>query len=195
MKKILSLITIILSIFAINVKADEVELPVKTEHEEVNIYLFYSVNCGHCHDFLEYFRDNYEETYKGYFKIVALEVSNSANSKVLSAVKNELGITENGVPVIVIGDFKQIGFGKDGENLIQEALKAYQNESYKDVVAEAIEEVDDDDVKAETLEEALVSAGITTVKEEKAISDGVVIAIIFVVLIGGLGGLVFLARK
>lgn len=194
MKKLFGLFVILLSVFAINVKA-EVELPTKTEHEKVTIYLFYSTSCYHCHDFLTYFQENYGEKYDDYFEIKGLEVSNTANVKVLNEVKEQLGIDEDGVPVIIIGEFKQLGFGTDGENLIEEALEQYQNESYKDVVAKAIETVDDSNVKLETLDECLVSAGLVKVDEENSIPDGVYVAIIFVVLFGGLGGLVYLARK
>lgn len=194
MKKIFSLVAILISIFTISVNA-EVELPTKTEHEKVKIYLFYSTGCYHCHDFLTYFQDNYDEKYEDYFEIKGLEVSNAANVKVLNEVKEQLGIDEDGVPVIIIGDFKQLGFGTDGENLIEEALEQYQNESYEDVVAEAIDKVDDSNVNLETLDECLATAGLVKVADENSLPDGVFVAIIFIILFGGLGGLVYLARK
>lgn len=191
MKKVLALVAILFSCLAMNVKAAE-DLPPKTEHEVVKIYLFYSTNCQHCHNFLKYFQKNYKEEYKDYFEIVALEVGNKENSAILSDARDALGVTETGVPLIVIGDFTQVGFGSSGKNLIEKALELYQNESYEDVVGKIIDDADNSQVYE--LNEALSSVGLAEASES-SVSDGVFVAVIFIVLVAGLGGLVFLARK
>lgn len=205
MKKLLVILTILVSAITFNVKASEIELPEKTDHEPVKIYLFYADYCSHCHEFIEYFLDNYKDEYKDYFEIVGIEAATSsktipdfvkANSSLASELKEyfEIDDSEFGWPFIVIGDYNTCGFAtRMGEALINEALDQYQNESYEDVVGSFIEK--SSDVKTENLKEAAVTAGIEVPDEKSGISDAVVVAIIFIVLIGGLGSLIFLSRK
>lgn len=115
MKKVILGFLVALSLFVMpGVKADE-DLPVITDHEKVTVYLFRSSSCGHCHDFLEYFAQNYYK-YQDYFEIVSFEVSDGENYELMSAVKERMGADVDGrIPYIVIGNsFDQLGFGTDG---------------------------------------------------------------------------------
>ena len=140
MKKYFLAILIALMVVLIP-SAKAVELPKKTNHEKVNVYLFYASWCPHCHDFIKYFSEKYVD-YEDYFQIVTYEVSSSkANEAVMSAVGEKFGETDGSIPLIVIGDkFHQSGFGTDGTNIIEEALKEYQNKKYVDLVAKTIKE-------------------------------------------------------
>ena len=54
-KYIVLLISIVGVLFMSNVKAEKIELPEKTDHEIVKVYLFRGAGCSHCYDFLTYF--------------------------------------------------------------------------------------------------------------------------------------------
>ena len=186
MKKVFLGVLVALSLALMpNVKAAEDDLPVITDHEKVTIYLFRSKTCGHCHDFLEYFAENYYK-YQDYFEIVTYEVSNADNYELMTTVKERMGEEVDGsVPYIVIGNnFDQLGFGTDGTDIIEEALNAYEDESYAET----------------SLEEAASEIGASVVglngeDPDAGLSDGAIVAIIFGILILGFGGLVLYSRK
>ena len=142
MKKVL--LFIITMLFAIPVaNATVITKPQVTNHEKVTIYLFWASWCPHCHDFLEYFSDKYDE-YRDYFEIVTYqldtdyEINNLENNNLLDAVRKEVGYDGSGIPFIIVGNWYQVGFGSDGSNIIEEALKAYQSSKYTDVVKKVI---------------------------------------------------------
>lgn len=201
MKKVFLGVLVALSLALMpNVKAAEDDLPVITDHEKVTIYLFRSKTCGHCHDFLEYFAENYYK-YQDYFEIVTYEVSNADNYELMTTVKERMGEEVDGsVPYIVIGNnFDQLGFGTDGTDIIEEALNAYEDESYVDYVNQIIEEENLDPAET-SLEEAASEIGASVVglngeDPDAGLSDGAVVAIIFGILILGFGGLVLYSRK
>ena len=92
MKKI---ILLILSFFVItNVKA--IELPKKTDHETVVIYLFRGKDCSHCHDALTWFSENLTR-YEEYIEVRSYEVYQNQKN----GMKDEYGFT-------VIGNWKII---------------------------------------------------------------------------------------
>ncbi len=201
MKKVFLGVLVALSLALMpNVKAAEDDLPVITDHEKVTIYLFRSKTCGHCHDFLEYFAENYYK-YQDYFEIVTYEVSNADNYELMTTVKERMGEEVDGsVPYIVIGNnFDQLGFGTDGTDIIEEALNAYEDESYVDYVNQIIEEENLDPAET-SLEEAASEIGASVVglngeDPDAGLSDGAIVAIIFGILILGFGGLVLYSRK
>lgn len=200
MKKVLLSILVALCLVVMpSAKADE-ELPVITDHEKVIVYLFRSSTCSHCRDFLEYFSENYYD-YRDYFEIVSYEVSDASNYELMLAVKEQMGESDDGsIPYIVIGNsFDQLGFGTDGSEIIEEALKAYEDESYVDYVSQ-IANAEGIEPSADTLVEAAADHGFSVVgfsddEAESGISDAVVVGIIFGVLVLGFGGLVLYSRK
>lgn len=199
MKKLLLFVVslgVTFSLFLSNVSA--IEKPEVTDHEKVKINLFHSSSCSHCKDFLKYFGENWVD-YEDYFEVVTYEVSSSPeNGKVLDAVKKALNNDDDGVPFISIGGtYFKVGFGKStGKEIIEEALKEYQNKNYIDLVGTTIKE-NKLDSKKETLKEACASGEIKFVEKDKKnkISDNVVIIIIFVVVIGGFSALMFTSRN
>lgn len=90
----------------------------KIEDDKINLYLFYSESCPHCHKELDYLNNKFKEKYKDKVNIYKYEVSkNKDNSTMLSTVKILLQEEKNGVPFTVIGDKYVLGFG---ESLITE---------------------------------------------------------------------------
>lgn len=213
MKKYIILIIAVLGLLIIpNVSAAKTDLPEKTDHEKVKVYLFRGAGCSHCYDFLTYFVDVFKD-YEDYFEIVSYESwQDSTNQKLMLAVKKIVGEEENAaVPFIVIGkNYHLLGFGANsGEEIINEALKAYQDKKYTDIVAKAIK---DEKItpNAQTVVKAANSEGIkvkseyleeegiaeeNNMKTKKGLSDGVVIGIVFAVILLGFGGLVLISRK
>ncbi len=198
MKKIIITILITLSIILIpNVKASEIELPEKTDHEIVKVYLFWSSKCQYCHNLIEYFSDKYID-YTDYFEIVTYQTNNSTdNSNLFKEVISYYPSTISGtsIPVIIIGDtYQQQGFGSDGTNIIKEALKAYEDENYIDMVEVAKENINST-AESKTFIETCSTAGVTCKTSSSTLSDTMVLGIIFGILIIGFGGLIIYSRK
>lgn len=192
MKKIVILLITVISILTFNVKA-ATELPEVTDHEKVHIYLFYSSTCPHCHDFLTYFYENYNDDYAKYFEIYTFETSTKDNYEIDKAVRDTLEIEDKEhVPLIVWGEENQIGFGTDGSNIVESALEQYQSEDYHDVVEEILENTDVD-YEEQNLDDTLIAMGIKV--PEGPIPDWAIITIIFVVIVGGVGALFFISSK
>ncbi len=200
MKKILLSIAIVASIFLTNVKA--IELPKVTDHKKVTIYIFRGHGCKHCYDALTYFYNNASK-YSDYFEVKAYEVwNNSSNKTLMNDVAEYFNESADGVPYIVIGDsYTTAGFGsKTGDELVEKALSEYQNKDYKDIVAKYAK---NKDYTIESLSEACEQEGIdgdtiTATEEQKSTKgkyDGLIVAGILVVVIGGTAALIFSNRK
>ena len=185
MKKI---ILLILSFFVItNVKA--IELPKKTDHETVVIYLFRGKDCSHCHDALTWFSDNLTR-YEEYIEVRSYEVyQNPDNSILASNVADKMGKVLDGIPYIIVGDsYDQVGFKvTDGEKIIKAALKEYENEKYNDLVLETLAGMSG--VHYDTLEEALELEGL------KKGQGNAVVATIVAGLMLLIGGFIFFAKE
>lgn len=193
-------------------------VPKATDHEKVTIHLFYASWCPHCHDFIKYFSDKYED-YADYFEIKGYMVSTldstgtstvtiEENSNIMAEViryfktDSEGNKLTGGIPLIIIGEnFVQAGFGDDGSNVIEAALKEYESKKYKDVVANIIKdnkletskvESFKDTLKAYTAEDNTNTANADTKTSNK---DLLIVVGVFVVLIAGFAGLVIVSKK
>lgn len=196
MKKVVLSILVALSLLIIpNVKADD--LPTITDHEKVRVYLFRGNGCAVCRSFITAFSEIYQD-YADYFEIVAYETwENTENASLMYDVKEYFGEEANGsVPFIVIGsNFHSLGYNQN--TVIEEALAAYQDESYTDIVAQFVED-GNYDVTLETFAEAAAAEEIAIANassSESGLSDGAIVAIIFGILILGFGGLIIYSRK
>lgn len=199
MKKFLTVVlALISSLFIINT-ANAIEKPEVTDHEKINVYIFRGSGCGHCYDALN-FLYGLDGEYDDYMNVVTYEVWNDSNNAALAkAVAAKLNDEFNGVPYIVIGDKSYSGFGEStGADMINTVLEAYQNKKYKDVVASVIKSKDYNET-SETLKEAAYSEGITKVVppelEDEKKNDTWVIVIVFAVIVGGFGALIYSSRK
>ncbi len=123
MKKISCLVIIILSLFfTINVSA-----------KEINLYLFHGDGCPHCAEEINFLGTLDPND----VHIVKYEVwYNEENATFMQKVKDNLGITRNGVPLTVIGDTYILGYGESTSGKITRAIKYYQENEYEDVIEE-----------------------------------------------------------
>lgn len=197
MKKILVVLVTILSLFFTSSVQAKISLPEKTDHEKVKIYLFWSSTCHNCHNLIKYFANNYEE-YTDYFEIVTYQVDNNKNnSSLASTIAEQVGEKPGYVPLVIIGStYHVLGWSDTvGETITKEALKAYEDKNYTDIVAKEIS-----DKKLETEEKTfkdacdIIGVKISASKSNK-VDTNFVIGFVAGVIILGITGLVILARK
>lgn len=140
MKKVLIALLIALSLVFTPTVDAKTSLPEKTDHEKVKVYLFWSSTCKNCHNLIKYFSNKYN-IYEDYFEIVTYQVNNSeVNSKLSNDIAEQVGEDPGYVPLVIIGNtYHVLGWDESvGETIIDEALKAYQDENYTDIVAKKI---------------------------------------------------------
>lgn len=90
--------------------------------DQVQIYLFWSSSCTHCHDLLDFLNDILEE-YKDKFKMRSYEVSTNAdNSELHEEVVDYFKLGKYGVPLLVVGESTFYGFSESTESKILEAI-------------------------------------------------------------------------
>jgi len=196
MKKFITSILVILTFIFMPINASAKKLPEVTEHEKVKVYLFWADYCQHCHDLIKYF-SNKAANYEDYFEIVTFQTNNNKeNSALMEELIKDYDDVRGGIPFIMIGsDFHQEGFGSDGSNIIEAALKAYQDDKYEDIVAKTIKETESK-AESKSYYDACTVAGVSCSREKSSgLNDGTIIAIIFGVIILGFGALVVFSRK
>ena len=196
MKKFLLTILVALSIVLIPNVSAKINVPEKTDHEKVKVYLFWSSTCKNCHNLISYFGDKYD-AYEDYFEIVTYQVNtDKANSELSNAIAEDVKEDPGYIPLVIIGNTYHVLGWQDslGETIINEALKAYQDENYTDIVAKKIEDKQLT-VTEKTFKDACSVAGITFKGSKESKTDGIVIGIVFGVLILGFAGLIVLSRK
>ena len=161
MKKILVLIVSIIflipfNVFALNKDYEDVTANIvgeKVEENKINIYLFYSYTCPHCHDEIEYFK-KLEEKYKDKINIYKYEVmKNKDNLTMMNASKELFEVTSTGVPFTVIGKEYILGFSettKDEFNYILDNY-LYENKNNNEKVEKNIPILGNIDAKKTSL--------------------------------------------
>lgn len=197
MKRFLIILITVFSIFLMPTVEAKTSLPEKTDHEKVKVYLFWSSTCSNCHNLIKYFANKYQD-YEDYFEIVTYQVNNdSNNSSLASTIAEQVGEKPGYVPLVVIGSTYHVLGWQDsvGETITKEALKAYQDEDYTDIVAQEID-AQKLDAKTKTFEEACDIIGVKYGASAKTKVDSkfVIVFIVGVVMLG-IGGLAILARK
>lgn len=197
MKKFLIILITAFSLVTIGDVDAKIKLPEKTDHEKVNVYLFWSSTCSNCHNLIKYFA-NKAEDYEDYFEIVTYQVNNDANNSALSnAIAEQVGENPGYVPLVIIGDsYSVLGWSDElGETITEEALKAYQDEDYTDIVAKKIED-EKLDVKTTSFEDTCTAIGVKYgASAESKLNGKVVICFISTVVLLGTGGLVIISKK
>ena len=181
MKKFLIGFICAISLFAFNVKAEEI-----TEKEKVSVYVFTKDGCPYCEK-AKSFLESSKKKYGKYYEIVEYQVYDSdwnANEDIkiiMDQVAEKRGDEVEGVPYIVIGDNYSInGYTTEYNDAIISAIKeAYNDKDYKDLVVEAQKE------NQKALE----------AKENEKSYDGLITAGILVLTIGGIIVFICLARK
>ena len=131
---IICLITLILlipiNIFALSKDYNDVVANVvgeKQEKDKINLYLFYSESCPHCHAEMEYLEDL--EKYDNVLNVYTYEVTkNEDNSKMMNAVKTLFNVNQPYVPFTVIGEEYIVGFNDETKTNIENVIDNYLNE-------------------------------------------------------------------
>ena len=104
-------------------------------NEQVNIYLFYSETCPHCHNAdqaISEIIDNQDNV--NYYKYECTEDINAYNRNILNQTKDLLEIEKVAFPLVVIGNNYFIGYGDNLKNEYQETIDFYKQTEYKDQV-------------------------------------------------------------
>ena len=135
MKKIIAIVLSLILLLPFSVNAlnkdykDVVSniVGVKQEDNKINIYLFYSETCPHCHDELEHLKD-VEKKYKDQINIYKYEVTkNKSNNILMNTVKSSFDFDGMGVPFTVIAEEYIYGFSEDSTE-IEDTLEKYLKE-------------------------------------------------------------------
>lgn len=104
----------------------------KVEEKKINLYLFYSDSCPHCHKEMEYL-SNIKDDYKDVLNIYTYEVSkNEDNSKMMTSIKKLFDITQPYVPFTVIGEEYIIGFSDTTKTDIKNIIDNYLTDEQTD---------------------------------------------------------------
>ena len=98
----------------------------KINEDKINLYLFYSETCPHCHEEMEYIENELIKEYKDKINVYTYEVTkNESNSKMMNATKNALDVAEPYVPFTVIGEHYIIGFSDSTKTSIENIIDNY----------------------------------------------------------------------
>ena len=119
------------NIFALNKDYEDVVSNIvgeKIEENKVNIYLFYSYTCPHCHDEIEYFKQ-LDNKYKDKINIYKYEVIKDKNNlKMMNATKELFQVSSTGVPFTVIGKEYILGFNETTKDEFTSIIDNYLEE-------------------------------------------------------------------
>lgn len=172
MKKILVLIIslfffIPISVMALNKDYEDVTANIvneKIEENKINIYLFYSYTCPHCHDEIEYFKE-LEKKYENKINIYKYEVlKNKDNAVLMKTTKNLFDVSSTGVPFTVIGKEYILGFSETTKDQIDYILDNYLKE--------------ENNIKNETQERTIPILGKIDVKKTSLTLVGIILGFI-----------------
>ncbi len=200
MKKILSILICVLSVFCVDVYAAKKKttkkstkntvvntIPAIVEGKEpVKVYVFTKESCPYCEKAKAYLNE-LSKDFGAYYDVVVLEVYDSGwkvknrnYETLMKQIGQQHGKEVSGVPYIVIGktydanEWDEREESSTGAAIKAQILKEYVNEEYEDIVAPALTEIQKTDPHAH---------------------DGIIIAGICVVIIGIVGAVVYFGRK
>ena len=183
MKKLLFMVLMLLSCMSL-VKADE----------KVPVYIIAKEGCVNCDNAIDYFKE-LDKKHPDLFTVTVFEVFNEDwefNSPELETFYKNLltyleeSTDEYATPVIVIGDYRNIGLPKDRLVLL-EAIEAYQKEGQKDPIQDIVDETG---VTVEQLQRSVVEE-----KGEKGNTNGVIMLVTFAVIVFGFIALLVFPKK
>lgn len=100
----------------------------KIKEDKINLYLFYSETCPHCHDEMKYLT-TISEKYKDKLNIYKYEVTkNKDNAKLLTTIKKMFEVNGSGVPFTVIGNEHILGYSENTNTTIESIIDKYLND-------------------------------------------------------------------
>lgn len=119
-----------------------VEEQVETD-DMVTIYFFWSNECNHCHDELEFINDHLEE-YSTKFKMRSFECnSNDDNYQLEQRIAKYMKIKAPGFPLMVVGNKTHYGYDEEVGETILNDIDALFKETEKYDVFEEMEKYPD----------------------------------------------------
>lgn len=148
------------------------------EHEKINVYVFKSSTCPHCEQALDFFGELVlDEEYSKYFNLVPFETNGTTteikeNINLATKVAKYFGVEFEGVPLIVIGDKRYEGYSSSMDEQFKERIKTCYDKGCTDVVV-----------------------GIQDGSLKSSNFDSLFIIVILVVLVGGIGYFIYVARQ
>lgn len=109
--------------------------------EEVKVYFFWGVGCGHCEDAKIFFNE-FEKDYSDKYELIEIEVfENKKNANLMSDVSKELNVNIEAVPFFVIGEETVSGFSNASKAKIKNAiLDQYERQELIDLIAPIIKD-------------------------------------------------------
>lgn len=156
-----------ISVMALNKDYEDVTANIvneKIEENKINIYLFYSYTCPHCHDEIEYFKE-LEKKYENKINIYKYEVlKNKDNAVLMKTTKNLFDVSSTGVPFTVIGKEYILGFSETTKDQIEYILDNYLKE--------------ENNIKNETQERTIPILGKIDVKKTSLTLVGIILGFI-----------------
>lgn len=160
--------------------------------EKVPVYVITKDGCVNCENAVEYFQ-KLEKDYDDLFTLTVFDVFDEdwqfKSPELETFFKNLMVFLEEdtddyGTPVIVIGNYHNIGLPKDRE-ILYEAIKQYQKEEQTDPIKGILEEMN---LTVEQLQNSKVE------KQEDS-KNGIIMLSIFGVIILAFVGLVIFPKK
>ena len=112
---------------------EELDKTLNNSHE-VNLYLFYSPSCGHCHNELTWL-DSIKDKYPS-LHIYKYDVFD--NTDLYDYVNKEMNINTDYVPLTIIGSNYKIGFSDSTKESLTTIIEEYSKTGYEDKITEII---------------------------------------------------------
>ncbi len=120
-------------------------LTFRVSAKEIDINLFYSESCRHCHDEIKFLNKLKED--KPDIIINLYEINDSKNRDLFYNIRKLLDKPTSGVPYTVIGEYALVGFSTPTKGDIEHLINKYEKEEYKNIVGEYIK---DPNIKVDT---------------------------------------------
>ncbi len=185
-----------------------VMMPTVSAKNKVTVYMFTKNGCGYCEQAFDFFEGKLKEDPDA-FELVNLEVwcgtdytnknewilGSQKGLDLMKAILEAKGKDSEGLstPTIVVGDYIQVG--ADNLDGLYDRIVAYQDDkNYKDEL-KALADEKGIDMNEFTREHGAASCDVLPEEEKTSKTDLIIIAGVFVVLIGGFVGLIFISKK
>ena len=160
--------------------------------KEVNLYMFSMYGCENCAKAEEFFNEKLKENPDAFnftiIEVVKNKVFNKQAQDLMAATLEHFEQkVEYSFPLLVVGDNFHVGANSLSD--VYEIIEnAQTDDNYKDVVKELADtlEINIKDIERLSEEE---------IEKKESNSDAIILVVIFVVLIGGFAGLIYLGKK
>ena len=126
-----------LNVFALSSKYEDKIYDITNttvDDNKINFYLFHGAECPHCEEEREWI-ESIKEKYNDKINFYLFEVWHDKNNpKMMLDIKDRLNITQNGVPLTIIGDKHFLGFSDTTKSQIQNTIDEYLEDESKNTI-------------------------------------------------------------